>query len=101
MRLVPRQLQRTGMTGQVPYYGGRITPTVAYAIEHPDAPPQAQWSPAYQMGRAPAPAPPPPPPPPVPAGPDRVATLAQLDALLDSGVITREEHDALAARVAP
>ena len=25
MRLVPRQLQRSGMTGQVPYYGGRIT----------------------------------------------------------------------------
>ncbi|MFN8149315.1 MAG: SHOCT domain-containing protein [Candidatus Nanopelagicales bacterium] len=97
MRLVPRQLQRTGMTGQVPYYGGRITPTVAYAIEHPDAPPQAQWSPAYQMGRPPAPVPPPPP----PAGPDRAATLAQLDALLASGVITREEHDALAARVAP
>ena len=97
MRLVPRQLQRTGMTGQVPYYGGRITPTVAYAIEHPDAPPQAQWSPAYQMGRPPAPVPPPPP----PAGPDRAATLAQLDALLASGVVTREEHDALAARVAP
>ena len=41
MRLVPRQLQRSGMTGRVPYYGGRITPTVAYAIDHPDAPPQS------------------------------------------------------------
>lgn len=100
MRLVPRQLQRTGMTGQVPYYGGRITPTVAYAIEHPDARPQAQWSPAYQMGRPPAPVPPAPPRP-APAGPDRAATLGQLDALLASGVITREEHDALAARVTP
>lgn len=99
MRLVPRQLQRSGMTGRVPYYGGRITPTVAYAIDHPDAPPQTQWSPAYQMGRPPAPVPPPPPA--APAEPDRAATVAQLDALLASGVITREEHDAIAARVLP
>ena len=26
MLLVPRQLRRTGMTGDVPYYGGRFTP---------------------------------------------------------------------------
>ena len=57
------------------------------------------------MGRAPVPAPPappappPPPPPPAPTGPDRAATLAQLDALLTTGVITREEHDDIAARV--
>jgi len=102
MRLVPRQLQRSGMTGRVPYYGGRITPTLAYAIDHPDAPPQTQWHPGYQKGGAPAAPPPPPPPPaPVPSAPDRGATLAQLDALLSSGVITREEHDQLASRVAP
>mgnify|MGYP001107957259 CR=1 FL=1 len=107
MRLVPRQLQRSGMTGRVPYYGGRITPTLAYAIDHPDAPPQTQWHPGYQLGTtsaAPPPAPAPPPPPasaPAPVAPDRGATLAQLDALLSSGVLTREERDQLAARVAP
>ena len=26
MLLVPRQLRRAGMTGNVPYYGGRLTP---------------------------------------------------------------------------
>ena len=31
MLLVPRQLQRVGMTGPVPYYGGRFTPAQAYA----------------------------------------------------------------------
>lgn len=103
MRLVPRQLQRSGMTGRVPYYGGRITPTAAYAIDHPDAPLQTQWHPGYSRATAAAPPPPPPPPPP-PAprpGPDRAATLAQLDALLASGAITREEHDTIAARTAP
>jgi hypothetical protein len=31
MRLVPRQLRRAGMTGNVPYYGGRFTPAQAAA----------------------------------------------------------------------
>ena len=35
MLLVPRQLRRTGMTGNVPYYGGRFTPAQAYAAAHP------------------------------------------------------------------
>lgn len=35
MRLVPRQLQRSGMTGNVPYYGGRLSPAQAYAASHP------------------------------------------------------------------
>ena len=26
MLLVPRQLRRAGLTGDVPYYGGRFTP---------------------------------------------------------------------------
>lgn len=34
MRLVPRQLQRAGMTGNVPYYGGRLSPGQAYAASH-------------------------------------------------------------------
>ena len=39
MLLVPRQLLRSGMTGSVPYYGGRFTPAQAYAASHPSAPP--------------------------------------------------------------
>ena len=35
MILVPRQLARAGMTGNVPYYGGRFTPAQAYAASHP------------------------------------------------------------------
>ena len=39
MLLVPRQLMRSGMTGAVPYYGGRFTPAQAYAASHPSAAP--------------------------------------------------------------
>lgn len=73
MLLVPRQLRRVGMTGDVPYYGGRFTPAQAYAASH----------------RA-APAPPP--------GP-RPDPMSALDQLLDDGVITAEEHAELRARV--
>ena len=44
MLLVPRQLRRAGMTGDVPYYGGRLSPAQAYAASHPSgrrAPAQA------------------------------------------------------------
>ena len=78
MILVPRQLRRTGMTGDVPYYGGRFTPAQAYAASHP----------------RPAPAPPRPPP---AARPDPVEALAHL---LDAGLITPEEYGDLRARVA-
>ena len=74
MLLVPRQLRRVGMTGAVPYYGGRFTPAQAYAASHP-------------------------PPPPAPAA--RPDPMAALDHLLDSGVITREEYDDLRSRVSP
>ena len=77
MLLVPRQLQRVGMTGDVPYYGGRFTPAQAYAASHP---------------RARAAGPPP------PSRPDQLAALQHL---LDTGVITPEEHRRLRARVAP
>jgi hypothetical protein len=82
--LVPRQLRMSGMTGNVPYYGGRFSPAQAYAASHPPPPP------------------PPPPPASAPtAGPaDPALTLAALDRLLDSGVVTREEYDDLRARVA-
>ena len=45
MILAPRQLRRSGMTGNVPYYGGRFTPAQAYAASHPapaPEPPQVQ-----------------------------------------------------------
>ena len=73
MLLVPRQLQRSGMTGTVPYYGGRFTPAQAYAVSHPQPQP---------------PAPPPEPP-----------ALQALHYLRDTGVISAQEHDTIAARV--
>jgi hypothetical protein len=78
MLLVPRQLKRTGMTGDVPYYGGRFTPQQAYAASHPPRRP---------------------PPPPPPAA-DPTTTLRSLQELLDGGVITPDEYDELRARVA-
>lgn len=71
MILVPRQVRMTGMTGNVPYYGGRFTPAQAYAASHP----------------------PPPPPPP------RNESQAALDSLLADGVLTQEEYDDLSSRV--
>jgi hypothetical protein len=77
MLLVPRQLQRVGMTGDVPYYGGRFTPAQAYAASHPRARPVE------------------------PRPGARADQLAALQHLLDTGVITAEEHRALLDRVAP
>jgi hypothetical protein len=87
MLLVPRQLQRAGMTGDVPYFGGRFTPAQAYAASHPRA----------------RPAPPPPSSPARPAGAhasSRADQLAALRHLLDTGVISPEEHEQLRDRVA-
>jgi hypothetical protein len=78
MLLVPRQLRRVGMTGDVPYYGGRFTPAQAQAAAHPRA---------RRVGLSPA----------APAA----EQLAALQHLLDTGVITSEEHRRLRARVAP
>jgi len=75
MLLVPRQLQRAGMTGTVPYYGGRFTPAQAYAASHPQ-PPQL---------------------PPLP--PAQARQIQSLQHLLDTGVITGEEFGKLRARV--
>jgi len=87
MLLVPRQLQRVGMTGDVPYYGGRFTPAQAYAASHPRARPVAP-QPAAPQPVAPRPG-------------TRAAQLAALQHLLDTGVITAEEHRTLLDRVAP
>lgn len=81
--LVPRQLRMTGMTGDVPYYGGRMSPAQAYAASH----------------RRPAPAAPAPPPASAPPAP-REDPVAALDRLLEAGVLTQAEYDDLRARVA-
>ena len=83
MLLVPRQLRRAGMTGDVPYFGGRFTPAQAYAASHPS--------------RRPAP-PPTPTRAPVPAASGTDARLA-LDHLRDAGVLTPAEYADLRARV--
>jgi len=84
MLLVPRQLRRSGMTGNVPYYGGRFTPAQAWAASHPSGPPA-------------------PPPPPRPTRPrsDGRDTEEALRHLRDSGVLTAEEYDELMARTRP
>src|SRR3954452_17915892 len=88
MLLVPRQLRRAGMTGDVPYYGGRFTPAQAYAAAHPRARPVAAPSPPRADQVA------------APSSP-RADQLAALQHLLDTGVITPEEHRRLCVRVAP
>ena len=75
MLLVPRQLRRAGLTGDVPYYGGRFTPTQAYAAAHPHA---------RRAG---------------PPPPSRADQLSALQHLLDTGVISSDEHRRLRARV--
>ena len=96
MLLVPRQLLRSGMTGNVPYYGGRFTPAQAYAASHPSAPQPAQ----PPTGRVPPPAASPVPPPraeaPATRDPDPEAALRHLR---DSGVVTAEEYDELLTRI--
>jgi hypothetical protein len=89
--LVPRQLARSGMTGDVPYYGGRFTPAQAYAASHTRR---------AAAAAAPAPAPSAPPRPAAPPSPDsRAAQLEALHQLRDEGVISAAEHASLASRV--
>jgi hypothetical protein len=76
MRLVPRQLRRSGMTGNVPYYGGRFTPAQAWAASHPTGPPAGRRQ-------------------------DRRDTEEALRHLRESGVLTAEEYDELMARTRP
>jgi hypothetical protein len=101
MLLVPKQLQRVGMTGSVPYYGGRFSPAQAYAASHPTAPPPTFADPMTAGGafvRAPVPTP-------AQSGPQAPAAQTQRDAelalqqLLDAGVITQVEFQELRARV--
>ncbi|MFL6128961.1 MAG: SHOCT domain-containing protein [Mycobacteriales bacterium] len=78
MLLVPRRLRRAGMTGDVPYYGGRLSPAQAYAASHPSAP--VSGPPAGSTG-------------------DQADALLSLQHLLDAGVITPEEYTGLRARL--
>jgi hypothetical protein len=102
MLLVPKQLQRAGMTGNVPYYGGRFSPAQAYGASHPTAPPPAFADPMTAGGafvRAPVPS----------RGADSPAKTSPaksqpdpqlaLQHLLDTGVITQTEFQQLRARV--
>jgi hypothetical protein len=75
----------SGMTGNVPYYGGRMSPAQAYAASHP-APPRPQAPPPQTQPRGPA-----------LSQRDRVEAL---DLLLDTGVIDQAEYDQLRARMA-
>ena len=75
MLLVPRQLRRVGMTGNVPYYGGRLTPAHAYAASHPPRP---------APGAAHA---------------ESSATVDALQRLRAAGVVTEEEYARILARV--
>jgi hypothetical protein len=74
MLLVPRQLERSGMTGAVPYYGGRLTPWHINAIKE-----QAQASAR----------------PPVRT---QQGVLEALTLLWNSGVLTPEEFNELRSR---
>jgi hypothetical protein len=100
MLLVPKQLRRVGMTGNVPYYGGRFTPAQAYAASHPTAPPPPFADPMTAGGafvRAPVPT----------AGQSAAAgtpanqpdTEWALRQLLDTGVISQAEFQELRSRV--
>ena len=98
MLLVPKQLQRVGMTGNVPYYGGRFSPAQAYGASHPTAPPPSFADPMTggAFVRAPVPS--------RSAGSDAPApsqadTEAALQQLLNTGVISQVEFQELRARV--
>ena len=94
--LVPRQLQRAGMTGRVPYYGGRFTPEQAYAAAHPHGGGLGPVTPRFGGGPASSPSQHPQAPSP-PA--DLAETLRGLERLRDSGVITASEFEDLRSRV--
>ncbi len=93
MLLVPRQLLRSGMTGTVPYYGGRFTPAQAWAAAHPSQ--SVPGPPAVPPAGRPAPAP----------GPARARqgidpnTKAALEHLHDTGVLTDAEYVEMVKRI--
>jgi hypothetical protein len=101
MLLVPKQLQRAGMTGNVPYYGGRFTPAQAYGASHPTAPPPSFADPMTggAFVRAPVPSPRAESPAKTSPAKSQPDTQLALQHLLDAGVITQAEFQELRARV--
>ena len=99
MLLVPKQLQRVGMTGKVPYYGGRFSPAQAYGASHPTAPPPS-FAPmtggAFARAAVPMTGQPVKPGSPVPSQADAETALQHL---LNTGVISQMEFEELRARV--
>jgi hypothetical protein len=88
--LVPRQLRFTGMTGSVPYYGGRFTPAQAHAAAHRSA-----YPPTSAPGAPPTPAP--------TTAPrrDPAEALHVLERLRDRGLLEEEEYEMLRDRIVP
>jgi hypothetical protein len=106
MLLVPKQLLRSGMTGNVPYYGGRFTPAQAWGASHPSAPPPGAQTggPPGAPVRTPIPtAQPQAPTPSAPAAPAAhpASTAEALQQLRNAGVLTAEEYQDLLGRTAP
>jgi hypothetical protein len=100
MLLVPRQLLRAGMTGNVPYYGGRFTPAQAYAASHPNQRPPITPSLAYPLSGGAFTSASVPGPSSADSGTEPGANAHQaLRFLLDSGVITQQEYQDLQSRV--
>jgi len=102
MRLVPRQWRRAGMTGNVPYYGGRFSPAQAYAAAHPSRWPPGSGPVASSTGAASGRPPGPSPEglvPPASSSGSEEDMLAALQHLLDTGVITTGEYEDMRARV--
>lgn len=88
MILVPRQLQRSGMTGQVPYYGGRLTPAQIYSLQHPQeqVPATVRHPPMTRAATT-------------PTTPEEPGAVRRLRELRDQGVLTDDEFATFAARV--
>lgn len=78
------------MTGQVPYYGGRLTPAQIYSLQHPQeqVPPTLRHPPMTRSASTP----------PWAAEPEAVRQLRELR---DQGVLTDDEFATFAARVSP
>src|SRR6476646_9723055 len=95
MLLVPRQLLRSGMTGNVPYYGGRFTPAQAWAAAHPSETVPGPLGGAPGVAAELAPLPPTPQKAPTTGEP---STTAALRHLRDTGVLTDEEYHELLTR---
>jgi hypothetical protein len=76
MRLVPRQLRKSGFPSRVPYYGGRMTPQQIAGLQADR--PGAEGAAAH---------------------PGRAELLAALGTLHAAGVLRDKEHEKIARRI--